>query len=124
MYICGKLQIRKGIRKRIFIMYFFWLIHSGLKEEARWYLSKFSWGHSFITLNETLLNKYAQCKDNTEVLATQNEYIEQAEKERADRRAAATDYPPAWSSSSSETESDEDVLPASTKPATETELHN
>lgn len=91
------------------MIYLFWCLIAGLKEEARWYLSKFSWGHSFIALNETLLDKYAQCKDNTEVLATQNEYIEQAEKERAERRAAAPDYPTSSSSSSSETESEEPV---------------
>lgn len=75
-----------------------------MKEEAKWYLSKFSWGHSFLELNLTLLDKYAQCKDSKEVLEAQNEYIKNAEDERAARRATK-DYPPTSSSSSG----DEDV---------------
>lgn len=84
---------------RIFIL--------GLKEEAKWYLSKFSWGHSFLDLNATLLDKYADCKDSKEVLAAQHEYIKTAEEERAVRRATK-DYPTS-SSSSSEAEEEEDV---------------
>lgn len=72
-----------------------------MKQEAKWYLSKFSWGHSFIELNEELLNKYAECKDSSEVLIAQNEYIKNAEDERAARRATK-DYPTSSSSSESE----------------------
>lgn len=77
-----------------------------MKEEARWYLSKFSWGHSFLTLNETLLDKYAACADGAAVLEAQNEYIKQAEDERAERRSK-NDY--LDFSSSSESSNDDDV---------------
>lgn len=54
----------------------------GLKEEAKWYLSKFSWGHSFLTLNEELLDAYAGCKDSKEILEAQNTYLEKARNEK------------------------------------------
>ncbi|KAG4067766.1 hypothetical protein HA402_005538 [Bradysia odoriphaga] len=58
----------------------------GLKDEARWYLSKFSWGHSFIDLNQSLLDKY----------------IKTEEEERIKRRNES--YYPESSSSSDESE--------------------
>lgn len=88
-------------------LFFFCPRCAGLKEEARWYLSKFSWGHSFITLNESLLDKYAACKDGAAVLEAQNEYIKQAEDERTARRAK-NDYLDFSSSSSSSNEGDDD----------------
>lgn len=78
----------------------------GLREEAKWYLGKFSWGHSFVQLNKTLLENYSECKDSKEVLAAQHEYIKTAEDERTARRATK-DYPPTSSSSSDEAEQDE-----------------
>lgn len=59
---------------------------TGFKSTAKEYLSKFSWGHSFIELNEDLLNSYADCKDSTEVIAVQKEYLKNAEKERIESR--------------------------------------
>ncbi|XP_055679746.1 18S rRNA aminocarboxypropyltransferase [Lutzomyia longipalpis] len=58
------------------------MIITGFKAEAQWYLSKFSWGHSFVSLNEELLEKYAKCKTSAEILAAQNEYLENAAKEQ------------------------------------------
>lgn len=99
--VCG--WNRSGFLKRICVF-----VHAGLKEEARWYLSKFSWGHSFITLNEALLDKYAACKDGAAVLEAQNEYIKQAEDERAERRAKGSEYMTYSSSTSSEDDEDEE----------------
>lgn len=91
----------------MFLLNKFYSGRTGLKEEAKWYLSKFSWGHSFLELNLTLLDKYAQCKDSKEVLEAQNEYIKNAEDERAARRATK-DYPPTSSSSSGEEDEQEE----------------
>lgn len=49
---------------------------TGYKQMAEEYLSKFSWGHSFLELNEDLLDDYAKCKDGAEVIAIQQEYIQ------------------------------------------------
>jgi len=43
----------------------------GFPEIARKYLAKFSWGHSFLSLNESLLDKYSQCSTAKEVLSVQ-----------------------------------------------------
>ncbi|KAG4074921.1 hypothetical protein HA402_009346 [Bradysia odoriphaga] len=74
----------------------------GLKDEDRWYLSKFSWGHSFIDLNQSLLDKYAAYKDSKEILQAQDEYIKTEEEERIKRRNES--YYPESSSSSDESE--------------------
>lgn len=87
---------------------------AGLKDEARWYLSKFSWGHSFLELNAELLDKYSACASSKEVLAVQEQYLEQAQQEKLNRKNEI-DYPP---SSSSETESSsdaEDPTPSTSK---------
>ncbi len=80
--------------------------HTGLKDEAKWYLSKFSWGHSFIDLNLSLLDKYAGCKDSKEILQVQDEYIKTEEEERIKRRNTSY-YPDTSSSSSSSSEESE-----------------
>ncbi|XP_053969712.1 18S rRNA aminocarboxypropyltransferase [Anastrepha ludens] len=49
----------------------------GYEAEAQWYMGKFSWGHSFIELNESILKKYAECKSSEEIVRAQNEYLEE-----------------------------------------------
>lgn len=78
----------------------------GLKNEARWYLSKFSWGHSFIELNNELLETYSACKDSKEILAAQDEYLQRVQAEKLNRKNEP-DYPPTSSSSESDVEDDD-----------------
>ncbi|XP_055856684.1 18S rRNA aminocarboxypropyltransferase [Episyrphus balteatus] len=77
---------------------------TGFKQEAHWYMGKFSWGHSFIELNETLLDKYAECKSSEEVLKVQNEYIEQEQKLRDQPKDYKEFFPSSSSSSSDDDE--------------------
>ncbi|KAI8867257.1 DUF367-domain-containing protein [Ramicandelaber brevisporus] len=49
-------------------------------------MARFTWGHGFRTLNEDLLIKYRNSRDSTDIVRMQNEYLEQVEKEREDRR--------------------------------------
>uniref|UniRef100_D3TMU8 18S rRNA aminocarboxypropyltransferase n=1 Tax=Glossina morsitans morsitans TaxID=37546 RepID=D3TMU8_GLOMM len=65
----------------------------GFRLEANWYMSKFSWGHSFIELNETLLNKYAACRTSAEVLQVQHTYIEEEQKARDKPKNYSEFYP-------------------------------
>ena len=60
-------------------------IFPGEKNVAKYYLNKFSWGHSFIELNQDLLDAYASCKDGKEVIETQNKFIKKFEDEAAQR---------------------------------------
>lgn len=48
----------------------------GEKEEARSLFDGFSYGDAFFNLNEEVLELYSQCKDSSEVVKTQNEYLE------------------------------------------------
>ncbi|XP_059616219.1 18S rRNA aminocarboxypropyltransferase-like [Phlebotomus argentipes] len=72
---------------------------TGFKAEANWYLSKFSWGHSFVSLNAELLEKYEKCTTAAEIVAAQNDYLENAQKEQAQK---APDWPVVASSDSEE----------------------
>uniref|UniRef100_A0A0K2V6N2 18S rRNA aminocarboxypropyltransferase n=1 Tax=Lepeophtheirus salmonis TaxID=72036 RepID=A0A0K2V6N2_LEPSM len=73
----------------------------GMKEEAAFYLGKFSWGHSFIELNQVLLEAYSEAKDSQQVLSAQNQFLEK-EKEALDKKRNeeyVMDLPPSYSSS-------------------------
>ncbi|MCU4718866.1 DUF367 family protein [Halapricum hydrolyticum] len=47
----------------------------GDREHAERILSKFSWGHTFLELNEEPLARYSECDDSTEVLDVQDDYL-------------------------------------------------
>lgn len=74
----------------------------GLKKEAKYYLSKFSWGHSFLELNRELFDLYSKCQSSQEVLDVQQKYITECEENRK------VDRDSMWPSSSSESETDDD----------------
>lgn len=80
-----------------------------LQEEAKWYMSKFSWGQSFLDLNQELLDLYANCKSSKEILEVQNSYLEKAQEEKAN---ANTDDMWPSSSSSEYDEEEEDQGPS------------
>ncbi|KAK9887022.1 hypothetical protein WA026_019947 [Henosepilachna vigintioctopunctata] len=73
----------------------------GFKSNARYYLNKFSWGHSFLDLNEELLDKYALCSNSENVVKVQNQYLEEVENDQKLRRDMP-DFPPSESESSDE----------------------
>ncbi|XP_049866450.1 18S rRNA aminocarboxypropyltransferase [Pectinophora gossypiella] len=76
------------------------MVITGHKKEAQFYLSKFSWGHSFLELNSDALDLYAACTDSKSVLEAQAKYLDDVGKEKDDR--------PMWPPSESETESEEE----------------
>lgn len=86
-----------------FILIIIWCLSffPGHSQEAKYYLSKFSWGHSFLELNSELLDLYAACENSAAVIAAQNKYLEEAKQEKLD----VPDLPP-YSSSESEHETD------------------
>lgn len=86
------------------------LIITGFKQEAIWYLSKFSWGHAFIELNDELLERYSQCKDSKDVLEVQNLYLAEAQSEKMKQRE--TDWPSSSSSSADEEEEEDEQKPS------------
>jgi len=47
----------------------------GEREQAEEILSKFSWGHTFLELNDEPLRRYADCADSAEVVAVQDDYL-------------------------------------------------
>lgn len=65
---------------------------TGFKKAAKFYMDKFSWGHSFIELNEEILEMYADCTDSKSVVEVQNKYIEDEQKKQADNRRGELMY--------------------------------
>eukprot|EP00798_Chlamydomonas_sp_ICE-L_P027162 gene27162-2401_t len=94
----------------------------GLKDEAVQILSRFKWGHSFLTTNQELLELYSKCPTANDVIIAQNEYLSSAgpelskEEKRQVRVAAAEDMqrrmnrelPPSDSDSEYEEEEEEE----------------
>lgn len=72
---------------------------TGHKKEAKFYLSKFSWGHAFLELNSEVLDMYAACTDSKSVIEAQTKFLESARNEKDDR--------PMWPPSESESESED-----------------
>ncbi|XP_026751523.1 18S rRNA aminocarboxypropyltransferase [Galleria mellonella] len=70
---------------------------TGYQREAEFYLSKFSWGHSFLELNSEVLDLYAACTDSKSVIEAQTKYLESAGEEGDTR--------PLWPPSESDAES-------------------
>ena len=54
----------------------------GFTEVAEQYLSRFSWGPSFIEINRELLDKYSECRTSEEVIRVQNNHLKLLEKEK------------------------------------------
>lgn len=77
------------------------LIITGFPDEAKLCLGKFRWGHSFLELNDELLEKYARCANTEEVIAVQDKFLKDAWQEKIDR-LALPDFP------QSDTESEEE----------------
>ncbi|KAF8564749.1 hypothetical protein P879_07533 [Paragonimus westermani] len=48
----------------------------GEPDQAIELLDKFSWGHSFLTLNEQLLDAYSKCSSSSDVLSVQGEFMD------------------------------------------------
>lgn len=61
------------------------LFITGYPDEAKLYLGKFSWGHSFLELNKELLENYALCTNSEQVIEVQEKFLEKARQERLDR---------------------------------------
>lgn len=80
------------------------LMITGLKQEAKFYLSKFSWGHSFLELNNELLKLYADCSDSIQILKVQEKYLQDNQRERENKN-----HDDMWPTSSSDSETDEDI---------------
>ncbi|KAJ3283104.1 ribosome biogenesis protein tsr3 [Blyttiomyces sp. JEL0837] len=49
-------------------------------------MSKFTWGHAFYKLNKELFDMYSKCKDSTEVVKCQQEYMKKIEEEELAKR--------------------------------------
>lgn len=72
---------------------------TGHKKEAKYYLGKFSWGHSFLELNSEALDLYAACTDSKSVIEAQKNFLENAGNEEDTRQM--------WPPSDTESESEE-----------------
>ena len=71
----------------------------GRKEWAEEILSTFSYGEAFIKINETVLKRYADCKDEEDVKGVQEAWLRKIEKEYDDAKdERAADEADPWRS--------------------------
>lgn len=69
----------------------------GKPDAAKAVMDEFSWGEEFLSLNKQVLDIYAACTDSTDVVQKQNEWLEQAQKEKEELTTfgiASSDLPP------------------------------
>lgn len=85
-----------------------WIV--GLREEARELLSKFKWGHAFLSLNSDLMDKYAACGTAAEIVETQNRHLQQLQAEANARKTVAYSDCTRLSSDEADDEEDEEGL--------------
>eukprot|EP00484_Ammonia_sp_Unknown_P001191 CAMPEP_0197023270 /NCGR_PEP_ID=MMETSP1384-20130603/4016_1 /TAXON_ID=29189 /ORGANISM="Ammonia sp." /LENGTH=320 /DNA_ID=CAMNT_0042451465 /DNA_START=12 /DNA_END=970 /DNA_ORIENTATION=+ len=64
----------------------------GMKNEAKYLLSKFKWGLTFITLNHELLEGYALCTDSASVVEFQNKWLLKVEEEKKQKHKIGKKY--------------------------------
>ncbi|MFB6126085.1 MAG: DUF367 family protein [Halolamina sp.] len=55
------------------------LVILGERDRAEAVLSKFTWGETFLDLNDEPLRRYADCEDSAAVVAVQQEYLDRGE---------------------------------------------
>lgn len=65
---------------------------TGFKEEAKTTMDCFRWGHSFLSLNGELLDKYSRCSDGKDVIRVQEEWLAMCEEEKRNNVSTATEY--------------------------------
>ncbi|KAL8472039.1 hypothetical protein ACS0TY_029315 [Phlomoides rotata] len=53
------------------------LIICGEEETGNLLLSKFKWGHAFLSLNRELLKAYSKCQNGADMIVVQNEWLSQ-----------------------------------------------
>ena len=62
------------------------LFIAGKPDEARFILTKFKWGPTFINLNAELLDGYSRCTDSQSVVEFQNEWLQKAQSEKRNQQ--------------------------------------
>lgn len=55
---------------------------SGFEDLGLILLKQFKWGKSFYDVNRSILDKYAACKDSSEVVKAQEEYLQMLSEEK------------------------------------------
>ncbi|KAK4394410.1 Ribosome biogenesis protein T [Sesamum angolense] len=60
------------------------LIICGEEETGNLLLSKFKWGHAFLSLNREILKAYSECKNGTDMISVQNEWLSQQTSHTSD----------------------------------------
>ncbi len=63
-----------------------------MKDHCELLLRKFKWGHSFLELNQDLLDTYMSCADGAAVIAAQQDYLDKAHAEGLKTKLAGVYY--------------------------------
>lgn len=58
---------------------------TGFQDECDVLLEKFRWGKSFLTVNDQLFSMYSKCTNSADVVAVQQRYLDDVQKQRANK---------------------------------------
>lgn len=83
---------------------------TGFTELSEAYLHQFKWGHSFLSLNNELLNSYSSCTSSAEILKVQEDYLKTIEEEYNSKAKGEIDLPPS-DDSTDESDNEGDTPP-------------
>ncbi|KAJ4820314.1 hypothetical protein LUZ62_032880 [Rhynchospora pubera] len=92
------------------------LIICGEEEMGNLLLSKFKWGHSFLSLNRELLKAYSHCENGSDIINVQNSWLSQNSKistpvSSSDDGQSSEQDQKAKAETECESEEDDDGLP-------------
>lgn len=88
----SRLSCAEALAAGLYIMGFF--------DDARFVLSKFTWGHAFWQINSVVLDRYAACETGADVVRVQNEWLEECHREESVQRQSTNGGWPEIDSSS------------------------
>ncbi|KAL9669551.1 hypothetical protein QQ045_007098 [Rhodiola kirilowii] len=86
------------------------LIICGEKETAELILSKFKWGHAFLSLNRELLKAYSECENSADIISAQNAWLAQPTS-RVESPATATKHDKQSKNEDEDSDADDDLPP-------------
>ncbi|KAF5196256.1 Ribosome biogenesis protein tsr3-like protein [Thalictrum thalictroides] len=90
------------------------LIICGEEGTANLLLSKFKWGHAFLSLNRELLKAYSECFNSADMISVQNTWLSQ--NARVMRPPSGTSEVPGSNNTGSDCDSEDDLPPLEKNP--------
>ena len=94
---------------------------AGLDEQGHCLLESFGWGEAFWNINKELFELYSQCSNGTEVIAAQNQYLDELKRQYEQARLDRNREDDLFSPNRNHEKNSEDLFPSSNSDSLESE---